>query len=258
MTSKILITCENSIASVTLNYPEKYNILDPEMIQALTATYQQFEKNDDINIILLQANGKHFCAGADLKHMLKMSTASFEENVRDAESLAALFNAIYNNKKITVCYTHGKSMGGGMGLIAASDITLCNKDAQFSFSEVKLGLIPATISPFVLTRMGAQKTKLHMLSADFFDAKTAQQHHLIDYCLDELATPSSAKQPRDLIMHFLQTLNPNSAIGMQATKAWLNTFNPITPSTLSLAAKTLATVRTSDDVKNRITALFNR
>src|SRR3990167_11116524 len=114
---------QNEIAIITLNHVKKNNILSTSLRNELLAHYDQCENDHSIKIIILNANGKHFCAGADLNEMHAMANASFDENLQDAKNLADFFYRIYNCKKPTICCAHGKTMGGGLGLIATHDIT---------------------------------------------------------------------------------------------------------------------------------------
>ena len=132
MTSKKIITAiQNHIGLITLNHPEKYNSIDVEMRNALINAYCDYEKNDDIRIIILNANGKHFCTGANLNHMKQMMNTSFEENLCDAKNFAKLFYTIFSCEKPTIVCAQGKSIGGGIGLIAACDIAIASLDATF-------------------------------------------------------------------------------------------------------------------------------
>lgn len=254
MSPKILTTIKNETAIITLNHPQKHNVLDLEMIHELSTAYCVFEEDSSIRTIFLHTLGKHFCVGADLNHMIKMSEAPFEENVKDAKTLTDLFYRIYNNKKITVCLSQGKTMGGGIGLLSANDFTLCTKSAEFCFPEVKLGLIPATISPFVLHRMDYQTAKYHMICAEIFNAKKAHQSQLIDIILDT-STPSEAIE---LSIDFINKRHQNNEQAMQATKTWLNQLHPITKNTLDDAALLLAKTRASELVKKKLKNIMEK
>src|SRR3990167_10791733 len=176
----IIQTIQNHIGYITLNNPKKSNAITIELRDALIHAYGELQKNNDVKIIVLKANGKHFCSGADLNEMLTMGNASFEENAHDAKQLADLFYTIYHCTKPTVCIVQGKIMGGGLGLMAASDISVAEPNATFCFSEIKLGLIPAVISPFVVQRIGYQRAKYLIMTAEIIDAQQALTMQLID------------------------------------------------------------------------------
>jgi methylglutaconyl-CoA hydratase len=233
MTSKKIINnIKNHIGFITLNHPEKHNAIDVEIRDALISTFHDYEKNADIRVIILNANGKHFCAGADLDHMKQMTNASPDENLNDAKKFAELFYTIYACEKPTIVCAHGKSIGGGIGLIAACDIAIASSDAAFCFSEVKIGLMPAVIAPIVTQRIGHQQAKYHMMTAAQFDAKTALKMALID----KISDPTYA-------LSLAESLLTNNQTAMQRTKKWLQTLRPVTKAHMYLAAEELANIR---------------
>ena len=134
----LVLSQKNNIGFITLNNPEKHNCLSLAMMEALLNAYHDFENNPAIHAIILTANGKNFCAGADLAHMKKMAVASYEENLQDAKNLAQFFYKIYACQKPTIGYVQGKALGGGVGLVAAQDIVIADKNAAFSFPEVSI------------------------------------------------------------------------------------------------------------------------
>ena len=183
--TKVHLTVENNIATITLNFPEKHNILDHDMVLMLIQAYKSAIHQNEAHVIVVKANGKHFCAGADLSHMIAMGNASFEENLADAKKLAELFYVIYSCRKPTIAYVQGNIRGGGLGLCATHDIVIAEKNTTFSFTEVKLGLLPAVISPYILQRIPYQLAKNKMLTADVFGAEEAQKLLLIDHICTE-------------------------------------------------------------------------
>lgn len=243
--SIVLFTIENRIATITLNHSEKHNILNSLMINALFDAYQTADEHPDIDVIMLQANGKHFCAGADLHYMLAMGNASWEMNFSDAKQFAQLFYAIYHCKKSTIACVHGNVRGGGIGLLAAHDFAIAHTDSTFAFSEVTLGLVPAIISPYVVRRSSPQDAHYFMLTADIFNAPIAQKIKLLD---------QHSPSPRNEATILAKTLQKNNAIAIQQTKHWLHTFLPITEEKVTATATLLATMRASDTAKNCITS----
>lgn len=243
--NKVLIEIKNNIGIITLNNPDKHNALLPEMVDALTKAYVDFDEDSDVHSILLHANGKHFSAGADLKQMVAMSRAPFEENLADAKTLSKIFNQIYACKKPTLCCVQGKTFGGGLGLIAASDIAIAHNDSAFCFSEVKLGLVPATITPFVVQRIGYQVAKYLMLTAELFDTEKALRVGFIDQvCDSEIAL--------DAGLEIANALSKNNLAAMISTKAWLNKNASIDSSTNEEAATLLAKSRTAEETQKLI------
>ena len=150
----ILYDQVGSVAYISLNRPEVHNAMNEEMIAELTSVFKSFEKTTNTRVIVLTGNGKSFCAGADLNYMKNIATLGFDENVKDGKKLADLFSSVYNCPIPTITNVHGAVFGGANGLIAACDIVIAEKSTTFAFSEVKLGIAPATIAPFVIKRIG--------------------------------------------------------------------------------------------------------
>jgi methylglutaconyl-CoA hydratase len=170
----IQTTIQGAIATVTLNRPDVRNAFNDETIAALTQTFTELGGNDIVRCIVLAANGKAFCAGADLHWMRRMADYSHVENVADAMGLATMLNTIYTCPKPVVARVQGACFAGGVGLVAACDVAFAVESATFCLSEVKLGLIPATIGPYVIQAMGARAARRYFVSAEVF---TAQQAH---------------------------------------------------------------------------------
>jgi len=188
------------VGIITLNRPEKRNALNKELVKEMLLVLQQAAVDDQIKVLLLQGNGEHFCAGADIKWMETMTTATQEENYSDAQRLADLMYRIYSFPKPTLALTHGATMGGGLGLVAACDIAIAAKDAYFAFSEVKIGLAPSTISPYVLDAIGERAARYYFLTGERFDALEAQHLGLIHRVCDSEELFQSAKQIIDQLL----------------------------------------------------------
>ncbi|RME92847.1 MAG: hypothetical protein D6767_02290 [Candidatus Hydrogenedentota bacterium] len=176
MKSIVAVQTRNKITIISLNRPEKRNALNPEMIRELTSLFQSINSG----VILLRGEGKAFCAGADLAYMKNMKNFSYEENVQDSLELAKLFRSMVECSVPILCTAHGAVYGGGIGLVAASDIAIVTEDTQFCFSEVRLGLAPAVISPYVISRIGQAKAKKLFLTAEVFSAQEALEFNLAD------------------------------------------------------------------------------
>ncbi|WP_435950228.1 enoyl-CoA hydratase/isomerase family protein [Psychrobacter sp. DM8] len=171
----LLVTTENYIATVTLNRPEIRNAFNDEMISELTAVFKQLGQSDEVRVITLAAAGKAFCAGADLNWMRAMADYDYDENLADADKLAQMLKTIYKCPKPTIAAIQGDVYAGGMGLVAVCDVAIAVKIANFCLSEVRLGLAPATISPYVIRALGAHASQRYFLTAEVFDAKKARQ-----------------------------------------------------------------------------------
>src|SRR3954468_3706958 len=161
------------VATVTLNRPEVRNAFNDEVIAEMAGTFVELGGRGEVRCIVLAANGPAFCAGADLNWMKSMAGFSYEQNVDDARALANMLRVLYKCPKPTIARVQGDTYAGGMGLVAACDIAVAVDSAQFCLSEVKLGLIPATISPYVIRAMGARASHRYFLTAERFSAAEA-------------------------------------------------------------------------------------
>jgi methylglutaconyl-CoA hydratase len=168
-----------SIARVTLSRPDLHNAFNEVMISELQEIFARFNKNSEVRAVILQGEGKSFCAGADLNWMKKMVDYTFEQNVEDAHALARMLKTIHDCPKPVIARVHGAAFGGGVGLIAACDMAVSVESATFCLSEVKLGLLPAVISPFVLKKIGTTHAHRYFLTAERFSAAEALRIGLI-------------------------------------------------------------------------------
>lgn len=168
-------TNSRGVARVTLNRPEVKNAFNEALIAEITAAMTALSKDESARIVVLQGAGDAFSAGADLSWMKRASEFSAEENKADARRLAAMLNSIYTCEKPVVALIQGACMGGGTGLAAACDIVIAAEDAFFALSEVRLGIIPAVISPFVLHAIGARQARRFFLTGERFDAMKAKE-----------------------------------------------------------------------------------
>jgi methylglutaconyl-CoA hydratase len=166
---------EDGIATVTLNRPEVRNAFNDEVIAELTATIDEYGARPEVRCIVLAGNGPSFCAGADLNWMKRMASYTHDENMEDARALAQMLRVLYRCEKPTIARVHGDAIAGGMGLVAACDVAIAVDTANFCLSEVKLGLIPATISPYVVRAMGPRAAHRYFLTAERFNADEAHR-----------------------------------------------------------------------------------
>lgn len=171
--SNLLIERNGPLAIVTLNRPEVRNAFDDALIAALTAAFAELGNDEEIRAIVLAAEGKAFCAGADLAWMRRMADYTHAENLADATALATMLRTIHETPKPVIARVQGDVFAGGMGLVAACDIAVAADTARFCLSEVKLGLIPATIAPYVIAALGARAAQRYFLTAEVFSAQDA-------------------------------------------------------------------------------------
>lgn len=183
--SNLLTALEDHVFVITLNRVEKHNAFDDKLLTSLKWVLKDALQDPHVRAIILQANGQHFSAGADLAWMQKMIGFSEKENLEDALILAEVMELIYHSAKPTIALIQGAAFGGGVGLAAVCDITIAATSAVFCFSEVKLGLIPAVISPYVIKSIGERAAKWLFISAEKFNAQRAQQLGLVQHCVPE-------------------------------------------------------------------------
>jgi methylglutaconyl-CoA hydratase len=166
---------EAGVATVALNRPEVRNAFNDEVIAEITAVFSELAEREEVRCVVLAAKGPAFCAGADLNWMKRMAGYTRDENLADAAALAKMLRVLYHCPKPTIARIQGDAYAGGTGLVAACDIAVAADSAQFCLSEVKLGLIPATISPYVIRAMGARAAHRYFLSAERFGAAEAHR-----------------------------------------------------------------------------------
>lgn len=167
------VTRQDGVARVTLNRPELRNAFDDALIGKLSQAFAELAVDRSVRMIVLAGNGPAFCAGADLNWMKRMAGYSYEENLADAKGLADMLAALDHLPKPTIARVHGPVFAGGTGLVAACDIAVGTPEAKFCLSEAKLGLSPATISPYVIRAMGERLARRYFLTAEVFDAQEA-------------------------------------------------------------------------------------
>ncbi len=167
------VTKHGGVARVTLNRPELRNAFDDELIKKLRGAFEDISKDHSVRVMVLAGNGPAFCAGADLNWMKRMAGYGYDENLADAHALAQMLATLDRLPKPTIARVHGPVFAGGTGLVAACDIAVGTPEAKFCLSEAKLGLSPATISPYVLRAMGEREARRYFLTAEIFDAAEA-------------------------------------------------------------------------------------
>ena len=175
---------KNGVATIRMNRPEVHNAFDDALIAAMTAELRRLDQLPEARVIVLAANGKSFSAGADLNWMRRMAKYSQAENLRDAMALAGLMRTLDGVKKPTVARVQGAAFGGGVGLVACCDIAIASTEAAFSLSEVRLGLIPSVISPYVIAAIGEREARRYFLTAERFDAVEARRIGLVHDVVD--------------------------------------------------------------------------
>ncbi len=171
---------QEALVTLWLNRPEKHNAFDDTMIAELTAAFREVAALEAIRLVILRGRGKSFCAGADLNYMKGVAAFGYQENFEDARKLAGLFEAVYSCPLPTLGVAHGAVFGGANGLLAACDVVVADEGTTFAFSEVKIGVAPATIGPFVLKRTGEFRGKELMMTGRRFKGREAERYGLVN------------------------------------------------------------------------------
>ncbi len=237
---------------ITLNRPEQRNAFDAVLIEELIALLERAALQPQWRYLLLQGHGKHFSAGADLEWMRSMANASAETNRADALRLARLFRLFYEFPAPTLVRIHGAAMGGALGLIACADIAIASAETLFALSELRLGLAPAVISPYLLRAIGPRALQYLALTASVFKAETALRMGLVH---DVVPTESLDTAVSQTIATLLQTAPQAS----RACKALLRLQTPAPdPALEEQAAQLIAQLRTQREGQEGLAAFFNQ
>ncbi len=233
---------KDNLGIVWLNRPEVHNAMNAEMISEIIECFEAVNKMNDVRVVLLRGRGKSFCAGADLNYMKGIAEFGYEENYQDSLKLAKCFNTIYTCTKPTIAIVQGAAIGGANGLLSACDFVYCNDETKFAFSEVKLGIAPATISPYVIKRIGEYGSKDLMLTGRRFLGKEAEYYRLVNKSL-----PSD--QLEDHVNSIISALMSSGPDAMAACKQLVyNISNNINfDDSIDYSARLIAELRASKE-----------
>jgi methylglutaconyl-CoA hydratase len=254
MSDTILTEIDGGVGIVTLNRPERHNAFDDVLIRELSEALVKMETERDVRVVVLSSTGKSFCAGADLNWMRKAAAYSAEETRRDAAELAGMLRLLNDLKKPTVARVQGPAYGGGLGLVAACDIAIATFDAQFALTEVKLGIIPAVISPYVIGAIGERKARRYMLTAERFSAAEAYRIGLVHEIV-----PGEAELD-EAVGEIVDALLANGPLALGECKALIKAVanRPIDQEVIDDTAKRIARVRASDEGREGMAAFLEK
>ena len=253
MSASLEITKSNGIATVTLNRPDKHNAFDDAVIEELTAAFLDIDSDDSVRVMVLSANGKNFSAGADLAWMKRMATYSYDENLRDARALANMLKTLNELSKPTIARVQGAALGGAVGLVSCCDMAIAAPTASFALSEVKIGLIPATISPYVVRAIGERAARRYFLTAERFDAVQAHQLGLVSEVRAEIELD-------DFVSGLANSIKNNSPSAVAAAKKLaLDIGNtPISDDLIEDTCRRIAEIRASKNGQEGLTAFLEK
>ena len=249
----VLYEAKDRIGYITLNRPTKRNALSHEVVAELRGALQYAENDLAAKVIVLQANGDAFCAGADLAYLQRLQKFSFAENLADSHHLKELFIKIYQLKKVVIAKVQGHALAGGCGLATVCDFVFAVPEAKFGYTEVKIGFIPAMVMVFLIRKIGEKQAKHLLLSGEVFQGDEALNFGLINYLV-------SKDKLNEVVSEFAQRLiRNNSAQSMAITKQMIAQVQemPLTDA-LAYAAKMNAEARASEDCKKGINAFLNK
>jgi methylglutaconyl-CoA hydratase len=255
MTSPSLaIEHQGPVGLVTMNRPERHNAFDDVLIEELTTALRSMEADDSIRVVVLGGAGRSFSAGADLNWMKRMAGYSKEENHRDAMALGALMRTLAHLRKPTVARVTGAAYGGGVGLVACCDIAVASHDASFALSEVRLGLIPAVISPYVVAAIGERAARRYFISGERFDAAEAWRLGLVH----ELGPDADAVDNR--LNDLVETLLACGPVAQREAKDLVRAVasRPVTSELIQDTAERIARLRASPEGREGIAAFLEK
>ena len=250
----IIIEVDGPVGILTLNRGDRHNAFDETLIEEITQGLGELGANPEVRVVVLSAVGKSFCAGADLQWMQRAAGYTKEENLADAKKLAELMRTLNELKKPTVARIQGAAYGGGVGLVACCDIAIATFEAQFALTEVKLGLVPAVISPYVIGRIGAKYVRRYFLTAERFAASEAYRIGLVH----EIVPDESGLD--EAVGEIVDALLKNGPEAMAAAKQLIAAVGgrPVNADLIEFTARAITRQRASDEGKEGIDAFLSK
>ncbi|MDY0344071.1 MAG: enoyl-CoA hydratase/isomerase family protein [Lentimicrobium sp.] len=247
------IGISNQTATIWLNRPEIRNAFNEVMISELIKAFNEVSALDDVRVVVLRGHGKSFCAGADLNWMRGVAQYSYEQNYQESLQLSDCFFTIYNCPKPTIAVVHGAAIGGANGLLSACDMAICDDETVFSLSEVKIGIVPACISPYVIKRVGEYGAKELMLTGKRIKGKEAEHFRLVNKSLPDIELDAYL----DELISLLKSSGPKA---MTQCKTLIDQVsNKITlTEALSYTAQMIAEIRASEEGQEGMAAFLEK
>ncbi|WP_142810299.1 enoyl-CoA hydratase/isomerase family protein [Tepidiphilus olei] len=253
MYETLVIETRGPVATVWLNRPEVHNAFNAKVIEELTAAFARLDADAQVRVVVLAGRGKSFSAGGDLNWMKAAGAASFEENLEDARRLARMLWQIAHLSKPTIARVHGAALGGGMGLASACDICIASQRAVFATSEVRLGLIPSAISPYVIRAIGVRQATRYFQSAERIDAARAFALGLAHEVVEEEALDAKIEE-------VVQALLAGGPKAQAAAKALIDAVadRPLSEAVLEDTAQRIARLRATDEAREGLSAFLEK
>ncbi|EJX2554500.1 enoyl-CoA hydratase/isomerase family protein [Vibrio alginolyticus] len=244
---------DNGVATITLNRTAKHNAFDACTIDLLIHRLDYLALRTDVRCLVLRSNGKHFSSGADLNWMQSMADSTRQDNFVDAQNLARLMETLDSFPQPTIAVVQGSAYGGALGLICCSDIAIASQSANFCLSEVKLGLIPATIAPYVMRAMGNRQARRYILSGEVISAEDAERFGIVHEVKE-------AKQLENAVDSVIKTLLLNSPDAMRKAKTLCHQCHqkPIDQQLIHYTSKLIADIRVSPQGQDGLQAFLEK
>lgn len=249
----VKVAVEKGVASVTLNRPAVHNAFDDALIARLTEALREVGDDPGVRVVVLRGAGKSFSAGADLNWMQRMADYSRTQNLADAMGLAQLLRTLDTLPRPTIAAVHGAAFGGGVGLVAACDIAVAAETSAFSLSEVRLGLIPAVISPYVVAAIGARQARRYFLTAERFDAGEARRMGLVH----EVTMPDALEARVATIAAELLRGGPG-ALGAAKNLVAAVSGRPVDTALMADTARRIADIRAGEEAREGVGAFLEK
>ncbi len=248
------LTVQNRICRVTLNRPQVHNAFNAELIEELRSAFEEVDgySLDEVRAVVLAGEGPSFCAGADVNWMRASLNLTEEENVQDALRMARMFDTINRCRVPVVGRIHGLALGGGVGLVAVCDIAVAAEDARFAFSEAKLGIIPAVISPYVLARIGQSHARALFLTAERFGADWAARIGLVHI----VVPPDRLDEEVERVLGEISTSAPGAVARAKELIAALPHLPP--DEVMMHTARTIASLRVGEEGQEGLRAFLEK
>jgi len=249
----VIYEVKDRIGYITLNRPEKRNALSFELVSELKTAFEQAENDPLVKVVILNANGDSFCAGADLAYLQNLQQFSYEQNLEDSNHLKDLFYQIYTLKKVVIAQVQGHALAGGCGLATVCDFAFAVPEAKMGYTEVKIGFIPAIVMIFLIRKIGEQKAKHLLLSGELITAEAAERWNLINQVINK-------DQLQPFVYEFAQKLiQNNSTQSMEVTKQMIASVQSLPlEEALQHASRMNAQARGTEDCKKGIAAFLNK
>lgn len=248
-----LHTDPRGVAALWLNRPDKHNAFNAEMIAELIQALRQVSEDDSVRFLLLRGRGKHFSAGADLAWMQASAQLDYAANLHDAHELGELMSLLYHLPCPTLAVVQGAAFGGAVGLTACCDIAIGASEATFSLSEVRIGLVPAVISPYVVQAIGERATRRYALSAERFSGECARELGLLAECYPAAELETEVEQ-------WIANLLLNSPQAMRESKALLHSVGSgvLTDALRQRTESVIAGIRVSEEGQEGLNAFLHK